>query len=478
MDKKLFKNYIYNILYQLARLIPTLVTVPYLYSHVGADTLGISDFAGNIAGWFILFGVLGVNTYGNRTIAKVRDNKDDLSRTFWEILLMQFFNMVIATVFYFLYVHFTVGENKLIYYLTGLTLLASILDITWFFYGVEDFKVASIRNICVKIIGVILIMLIVKTPEDLYKYVIINGMSEVIGQGAMFIQLRKYISFSKVSVKEAYQNHFRSTFALFIPTIAISIYTLLDQTMIGFLYNEEHVNYYKTAMSFIKIFLYFITSIGAVMLPRVTNVFYNQDNAVAKVENMVNTTMKIAMLLSIPMCLGLMAITPNFVTWYLPTAPVVGELIILGAPIVIFISMSNVTGTQYMVPTGMHKMYSRSVIYAAIINFSINFVLIPKYGAFGAIVGTLVSELCVTVIQYVSVKKTLSITIFNKSSLSYIVGGILMYIVVVFIGNIMSANVISNVIQVICGVFVYFLVLVITKEDIVYRVIKRVMKRD
>lgn len=478
MDKKIFINYIYNIAYQLVKIIFPLITVPYLYAHIGAETLGISDFASNIASWFIIFGMLGINTYGNREIAKVRDNREQLTESFWQIFLMQAVNMLIAIIFYLIYVRCTVTANLEIYYLTAIVLLASLMDITWFFYGVEDFKKASIRNICIKIVGVTMLLLFIKEPSDLYLYVIINSVCELIGQSIMFLQLKKYIDFKKVSLYESYKNHFKATFSLFIPTIAISVYTLLDQTMIGYLHSELHLNYYKTSMSFIKMFLYFITSIGAVMLPRVTNVFYNQKDGKKHAEAMIKMTMKIAMVLAIPMCFGMCAISLKFISWYLPSAPMIAELIILGCPIIILISISNVTGTQYMIPTGMFNQYSRSVIAGAIVNFIINFLLIGKMGAYGAIVGSIIAEFTVTVVQMYFIHRYSSIHFFEKDYLKMLFSAIIMYFSVVFIGSFFEASLICNTVQIITGVIVYFVFLAVLKEDLLMTVFRKGVKHE
>ena len=477
MDKKILLNYIYNIAYQLVKIALPLVTVPYLYAHIGAETLGISDFASNIAGWFILFGTLGVNTYGNRAIAKVRDDKDQMSQTFWQIFSMQCMNMLIATIFYGVYVALTVTKNLEIYALTGCILLASLFDITWFFYGVEDFKKASIRNILVKLTGVGLLLIFVKKPSDLYLYVLINSVSELIGQSIMFFQLKKYIHFEKVSLKQAYQNHFKPTIALFIPTIAISVYTLLDQTMLGYLHSELHLNYYKTSMAFVKMFLYFVTSIGAVMLPRVTNVFHNQKDGKQQAQTLVKTTMKIAMLMAIPMCFGMLAVAPFFIPWYLPSAPEIAKLIMLGCPIVLFISMSNVTGIQYMVPTGMDKQYSSSVIAGACINFVCNLFLIPKMGAFGAIVASCIAEASVTGIQLFYIKKELGTRFFDLSYFKLVLSALFMYVVVVLIGSALQASLLCNLIQAITGVCIYFGLLLLLKEQLLLNIVRKVLNR-
>ncbi len=478
MDRKLIRNYLYNILYQLVKIALPLILVPYTAEHIGAIPLGIYGFAGSIMNWFILFGILGVNTYGNRQIAKVRDDKEELNRTFFEIFSMQICNMIIAMAAYFLYIQLTVHENILFYRLTGLTMLASMLDITWFFYGVEDFKKASIRNIIVKCVGVGLIFLLVKTPADLWKYILINVGAELLGQAIMFVQLKQYITFEKVSLKDAYRHHFKSTFQLFVPTIAISVYTMLDKTMVGYLYSEEHVTYYLTSMNIVQMFLYFITSIGSVMLPRVTNVFYTSEDGDKKAQALISTTMKIACLLAFPMCFGMMAIAPNFISWYLPAwYPIIANLIMMGCPIIIFISMSNVTGIQYMVPTGMYQQYSTSVIAGSLINFAVNILLIPKYGAYGAVIGSLIAECSVTSIQLYLIRRKVQLGFRNRSYLIYACGALIMFACVTGAGLYLPKNVLGTLVQVLIGVIVYAGIILVSREELAMKVISKVLKK-
>ncbi|MCR5448833.1 MAG: flippase [Solobacterium sp.] len=474
MDRKILRNYIYNILYQLTKLIFPFLLAPYLVSHVGSETLGIYSFAGKIMNWFILFGILGVNTYGNRQIAKIRDDKEELNRTFFEILSMQICNMILASVAYLLYIRFTVTENLFYFQLTGLTMLASMLDITWFFFGVEDFKKASIRNIIVKFIGVGLIFLLVKTPQDLWKYILINIGSELFGQAIMFLQLREYISFRRISLKDAYRHHFKATFQLFVPTIAISIYTMLDGTMLGYLYSEEHVYFYDTSMNLVKSFLYFITSIGSVMLPRVTNVYYNDESGEEKAQHLIGTTMKIACMFAFPMCLGIVGISQNFISWWMPEKQIIANLIMMGAPVIIFISMSNVTGIQYMVPTGMYNQYSKSVIGGSLINFCVNLMLIPRIGAYGAVIGSVIAECTVTLLQIFMIRQKVHLGLTGRSFRIYFFGSLLMFAAVYGVGRVVPASVIGTALQVLAGVVVYAAVIILTKEELGWKMIEKV----
>ena len=477
MDKKIVKNYFFNILYQLVKIVLPFILIPYTSIHIGEKALGIYNYAGAVMNWFILFGILGVNTYGNRQIAKVRNDEKLRNQTFFEIFYMQVTNMIIAMAAYFVFIRFAAGENLFYWQLTGLTMLASMLDITWFFFGMEDFKKASIRNIIVKCLGVFLIMTVCKTPDDLWLYILINVGSELFGQAIMFFQLREYLSFEKVSLKDAYKHHFKATFQLFVPTIAISVYTMLDQTMVGALYSEDHVTFYNTSMNIVKMFLLLITSIGSVMLPRVTNVVYNEEDGEAKALRYITTTMKISLMLALPMCFGMIAIAKPFITWYLPVWPIVSTLVTMGCPVIILISMSNVTGIQYMVPTGMYNSYSASVIAGSCVNFAINLYLIPRYGAKGAIIGSVIAEATVTGIQLFLIRKKVTFNFLQRSYFIYLLGTALMCAAVFALRTVMPVNAIGTLAEVGAGMIVYFLTLFIAREELCMKALDTLKNR-
>lgn len=477
MDRKLFTNYIYNILYQIVKICLPIIIVPYTMGHLGETTLGISDFAANIASWFILFGTLGANVYGNRQIARVRDDKAERSKTFFEILYMQLINMAIALVLYIGYTFFFVKENQIIYVLHCLTIISSAFEITWFYYGVENFKTVSIRNIIIKIVGVGLIMLFVKSPADLWLYVVINALTDLFGQIIMYVQLRNYISFVKIDVIKGYFKHIGATFVLFVPTIAISVYTLLDQTMLGFLTDDTgNVALYKAAQGFVKMFLYFITSIGSVMMPRIANL-YQKNNDRSEVNRYLNTTFHLAIFLGIPMMVGMITVSPYFIPWYLPEQLSIATLIQYSSPIVLFISISNVFGMQFLVPTGRNKEYSMSVIFGAVVNFFINLILIPKLAGVGAAIGSVCAEFAVMFVQYIFVRKEIEIHAL-RSFILYTSASIIMGVVVVLIGNLMGASLLCNIVQAGAGLLVYGLLLLIFKEKMLMNFLNKVFRRN
>ena len=258
MDRKLFKNYIYSSLYQIILLVTPLIMTPYLTRVMGAGVLSINTYTANIVGWFVIFGMLGIGNYGNKSIARVREDKKELSKTFIEIYLMQLMTLMISSIGYIIFINFIVTEYKLVYILQGITLISVALDIAWFFYGIEDLKKLTIRNIFVKLLGVALIFIYIKDDNDLNLFILINTISAVIGQLIMWLEVKKHLVFVKVSIKDIIR-HIKPNIILFIPQIAISVYSLLDITMLGTLYDDlRYVNFYEQAIKLVKMFMFLL----------------------------------------------------------------------------------------------------------------------------------------------------------------------------------------------------------------------------
>lgn len=466
MDRKLFVNYFYNILYQVVTILVPLITVPYTTRVIGDVGLGINAFSASIVQWFTIFGIMGINNYGIRTIGALRDDRKVLSKTFFDIFTMQVMNLFIMLVFYIIFVNIYPFEYKIIYLLQGITLFVTMFDITWFFLGIEEFRIAALRNILIKIVGIVLIFTLVKSIDDLLIFVLINVMTALIGQIIMFMQLPKYIDKSKISIKDAYHEHFKPNLVLFVPQIASSVYNVLDQTLVGLLAVdwEAQSAFYQQTIRFVKMFLYFITSIGSVMLPRIANIHKKGDNEM--INTYISITFRLGLYLAIPMMFGMMGVAPYFIPWFMAKEfSIVGLLIMITSPIILFISISNVFGIQYLLPTGMMKKYSASIVIGAIINLILNIILIPLFGALGACIAIVIAEFTVMFVQWLFVKTSLNLNVRIRNFALYFIGGIIMLVVVSLIGYYNGPGIITNVIQITSGVIVYMGFITLTKDE-------------
>lgn len=188
---KVFKNFIYNVLYQILIMILPLITAPYIAIVLGAERIGIYSYTYSIAYYFVLFGQLGLNVYGNRSIAIVRDDKEKLSKTFSSIFIVQLFISIVSCICYLLFIIFSSSEYRLIFVIQFVFVLSCVFDINWFFFGIEKFKLTVVRNTIIKITTVICVLLFVKTQADLWKYTTIMAVGSFLAQLVLWLQIRK-----------------------------------------------------------------------------------------------------------------------------------------------------------------------------------------------------------------------------------------------------------------------------------------------
>ena len=475
MKKSITKNYIYNLIYQILTLVLPLITTPYISRVLGAENIGIYSYTVSISTYFILFGSLGISMYGQREVAYLQGKKEEYSKIFWEIVILRFITMTIAMIiFYITFVSY--GQYKMYYAILLLELLANCLDISWFFQGLEEFKKTVSRNIVVKIISIVCIFTFVKNYNDLNLYFWIYVLSVLIGNVSLWLYLPKYLK--KICIKELnILRHLKSTIALFIPQIAIQIYTVLDKIMIGsIIADKSEVGYYEQSQKIVKVLVTIVTSLGTVMAPRMANTFINGDSE--KLRQYMKKSFNFVFLLAFPMVFGLISVSKYFVPMFFGNG--YEKVIILMnviSPIIIAIGLSGVIGTQYLLPTKKQKEFTISVTIGAIINFLINMLLIGKYGAVGASIGTVIAEICVTSIQFIFIRKEFLIKDILKFSAQYFVSAILMYIICSIIGKYINNNLYSIIIQVSIGVVVYIVCLLILKNEFIYSILNKLKQK-
>ena len=242
--KSLLKNYIYNLAYQILELFLPLITIPYVSRVLGAENIGIYSYTISITTYFVTFSALGMALYGQREVAYVQDNKKKYSRIFSEIILLRFFTLLIALAIYYMLFIRAGGSYGAYYAILILEIIGGACDISWFFRGLEEFKLTVIRNTIIKIISTISIFVFIKTPDDLWKYFLIYVLSIILGNATLWLYLPKYLQKTKVKLANIFR-HLKPTLALFVPQIAVQVYTLLDKTMIGTIVEDKsEVGYY------------------------------------------------------------------------------------------------------------------------------------------------------------------------------------------------------------------------------------------
>lgn len=455
MNSQLKKNLIYNVLYQILLLVLPFITVPYVSRVLGVDGIGIYSYTYSVVNYFMLVAMLGINNYGNRTIAKVRDNKDKLSKTFYSIYSIQFIMSILMIMLYLLYIVVFDVKYKSIAQLQIICLLSNMLDINWFFFGLEKFKLTVTRSTIVKIVSLIFIFLFVKQESDLWKYVLILSCSSLFSQLFLFTFLKKEINFIKITISDVLV-HIKPILVLFIPVIAISVYKIMDKIMLGNMSVINEVGYYEQAEKIISIPLGIITALGTVMLPRISNLVQNKRDD--QVRKYIHKSISFMMFLAFPICFGLISISKEFVLAFLGNGFMKSSVLLSYLSVtIVFLSFANVIRTEYLIPREMDNIYIVSVGLGAVINFVINLLLIPHLSSVGACIGTIAAEFIVMFYQIMAIRKELPVKDYILNSIPYFIKSFIMFIIIYLFNYINISNMIRLVLQVLLGCFIYFL---------------------
>ncbi len=465
MKKTVKRNYIYNLIYQVVAIILPFITTPYVSRVLGATNIGIYGYTISISAYFILFGSLGIALYGQREIAYEQNNRKKYSQTFIEILFLRIITMTISLLIFFL-LFCIKGQYNIYFKILILEIIANTLDISWFFQGLEEFKRTVTRNLIIKIISVILIFTFVNTKKDLNLYFIIYSLSMLIGNLSLWFYLPEFITIKNLK-KFNLKKHLKSTLVLFIPQIAVQVYTILDKTMLGtIIINKAEVGYYTQAEKMIKLMLTIITSLGTVMLPRIASSYAKGDSETIKIY--IKRAFNLVFLISFPMIIGIISISDIFVPWFFGKGydKVIPIMIIL-TPILLFIGMSNVIGMQYLLPIKKQKEYTYSVVIGALTNFIINLILIPKHGAIGAAIGTIIAEASVALTQVIFTRKEINYKKILKLIKNYLISSIIMLLALIIIRCFLGNTILSMFVQVGVGVMTYGICLLLLKDKFI-----------
>lgn len=447
------KNFSYNLIYQILILIVPLVTAPYVSRVIGAEGQGIFSYTYSIVQYFGLFAMLGLSNYGNRTIAKNRGNKKRLSKEFWSIYILQLITSSIVMLIYIIYICVFVKQYKIYAIFQLIYMMSVFFDINWFFFGMEKFKLTVTRNIIIKLLSIVNILLFVKSKDDLILYTIIMTSTTFISNIALWPFVKKEVDFVKITVNDI-RKHIKPNFILFIPVIAVSLYKIMDKVMLGSMSTIENVGYYENAEKIINILMAFITSLGTVMLPRISNLVAKGKRD--EIDCYINKSMEFVMFLSIPLAFGLLAIGGNFAPIFFGNEFIVtGHIIEYLSFTIIFISWANVIRTQYLIPNEKDKEYIISVFLGAVVNFIINIILIPRYSSIGAAIGTIFAEAAVMFYQTYVVRNQLRIKRYLMYLIKFLTEGIVMFIIVKMLELWIHNIYFLLIIQVIIGGIIY-----------------------
>ena len=419
---KVIKNYLYNLSYQILTIILPIITVPYVTRIFTSEALGNYVFYNSIVSYFSLFAMLGIGVYGTKQIAAA----SDVSSTFWNIYVIQLIASILAISVYVIAVFSIPQMGGIIPLIVGITLFANMIDISWLFSGKEDFKKITIRNVVIRIIGVISIFTFIKSSDDLYLYVFLIVIFDFLGQFVMWVPAKKFIKRPSFNTKIMKKN-LHPIILLFLPQVAISLYVVLDRTLLGLLGSYSDVGIYEQGQKLISILLKVVSSLGVVMLPRVANLLSERKDREA--QNMVKFSFILYNLIIFPMIFGLIAVNEVFVKLFLgqnfQDVKYVLYIIVFN---IMFVGWTNILGYQVLVVRNKNKEFMLSTTIPAFVSVAVNIAVIPFFGYIGASITSVVVEILVFAIQWYYSRNIINKKLlFNKDLVKIILSSLVMF---------------------------------------------------
>ncbi len=500
----LHRNFIFNIIYQVLVVLTPLITAPYIARVLGANNIGQFAFAYSLVSYFVIFAYLGFQNYAQRAIAESANNKVEQSRRFWQIVIIRLITVIASlAVLFILYALGIFGEYSQLVLMFSILIAATAFDINFYFHGRENFFIVMIINLVIRFIYLFCIFAFIKSKNDLPLYALLYSLMVIGGYLSMWALLPSTLK--KVKLKGLnFKKHFASSLMLFLPVAAVSIYALLDKTLIGVLihgnqyYVQNYITilvpiaevengYYFQAEKIIKALLSIILAVGTVMTSRNSIEFKNKH--LGEVKKNIYRSFRFVFALGVPMALGTIIVSESFTNLYFganysqfPHYSIdgVANLLMLFTPVIILSGCSNILGSQYLLPTKRDKEYSISVTIGFIFNIVCSVLLIPTMGASGAIVGTLISEFMIMLVQYLYVFKEFSLKIIFMNIWKYVVAGIIMCAIGVplyyfVLKNTELTNALNLVILVPGGVLIYYLILLILRDHEIFRFTRKLL---
>ena len=458
------KNYVYNVLYQVLLLIVPLVTTPYISRVIGVDGVGQYSYAYSLITYFTLFAALGFGYYAQREIAAVREDAHARSILFWEVTICRLVPTVLCLAVNLALCFTNVyGDESGLMLVMSCGIAAVAIDCSFYFQGMEDFGKIVLRNTIVKILTVAMIFIFVNSPDDVWLYALLNLGMTAVGNATLWIGLPGYLVKVRAGELRPFR-HMPGTLRLFIPTIVISIYTVLDKTLIGVITQSDAQNaYYEQADKIVKIALTVVTCLGSVMIPRNTAEYRNGN--IEKLRSNIYFASKFVWFLGTALAFGISAVIFNFNTWFFGEGyDGVNSIAVMLSVLCVAIGMSNVIGVQYLVPIGRDKAFTLTVTAGAAVNTLLNIPLIIFFGAFGAAIATVIAECTVTGAQLLYVRKEIQVSRILLGGIKNLIAGGIMFAAILPMSLYFPSGAGYTVLIILTGIAVYCLALVLLRD--------------
>jgi O-antigen/teichoic acid export membrane protein len=476
-NKSITINFVFNLIKTISSVIFPIITFSYSSRILGSDGVGKVNFAKSIISYFSMFAMLGMNYYGTREAAKLRDDKDKFSVFVHEMLIINGITTCIAYIALAISIMMVdrLKDYTVLLMINSFSILMLGMGMEWLYQALEEYRYIALRAMAFQLIAIVIMFLTVRDSNDIVSYTIVSTLAASGSYVLNFFNSRKYVNFKWYGHYKI-TKHLKPILWLFAMAVSIELYTVLDSTMLGFIKDDQAVGIYSAAVKINKITNTLITSLGIVLIPRLS--YYVGQGEKNEFFKLISKAYHLVFMFSIPACVGLFLLSEEIIRLFcgdgFGQANITMKLL---TPIVLVIPFSVVTNNQIFVPLGKEKLILSSTCIGAITNFVCNFLLIPKYSYNGAAVATVIAESMVALVCFINAKRTFDIRNVFKGYSQYWLAIIPIPIIVILVKRLNLNDFFTILISVILAVIIYFGILILLKNEYVFLITDMLKKK-
>lgn len=400
------KNIIYNSVLTLSNYIFGIILLPYISRVLGVGNVGAVDFITNIVSYTIVIASLGIPTIGIRIISKNKESKDLLNHSFSSLFSLNAIYTICALVIFSI-ISFNVellSTYRPLLFIGAIHILASPFLIEWLYKGLEKFKYITIRNIIVRCIYVILVLVFVKDKEDFVVYYGLTVGTIVVNAIINIHHASKFVRFSFIGIKPF--QYFNGSIRFGVYLLVTSMYTTLSIAYLGFCTNAIQVGYYSTAIKIYTIIVGFFSAFTTVVMSRSSALVAHNDND--KHKSIVDKSLNFILSISIPIIIVCEVLAPQIIMVIggEEFMPAVGICRII-MPLILLVGIDQILAYQILIPLEKDNWILQASIIGAIVGCILNIVLVDDFLAKGTAYALLFTEvvLCIYYTSMINHKK-------------------------------------------------------------------------
>ena len=471
------KNFIMNVLLTLSSIVFPLITFPYITRILLPAGTGRVGFATSVISYFNIFAQLGIPTYGIRAVARVRDDKEQLTQVCQELLII---NLVMTVLAYIALIPALIyvprlAESRALFIIISLSIVLNSIGMEWLYRGLEQYTYITVRSVFFKLIALAAMFLLVHQESDYLIYGAISIFAASASNIMNFIYAKRYIHFKPLKSYD-FGRHIHPVFVFFAMSCATTVYTNLDTVMLGFMTSDADVGYYQAAVKIKGVMVGLVTSLGAVLLPRAS--YYIEHGELEEFYRIAKKALQFVFFIAVPVVVYFI-VYAGFSIYTLSGKEFTGSIVPMQIimPTVLFIGITNVTGIQILVPLGKEKYVLYSEIAGAVTDLILNWIFIPKMHAAGAALGTLVAELVVLIVQFVAMKSEIRELISDMPAVNTAIGIVCAVIASVWVLYRPWGNFVSLLVTGVLFFMVYFAAMIFRRDAMALYILRTLFRK-